>query len=89
MNLFSKYKRSIILSKFLFILFTFSYKNVRIPPTELEDILQEHPAVSEAMVFGKPDPILRELVTGVVVLEPAYQASKSLETNIVSITTNK
>jgi long-chain acyl-CoA synthetase len=38
-------------------------------PCELEEVLYEHPAVAEAAVVGKPDPIYGESVIGVVVLK--------------------
>lgn len=39
-------------------------------PTELEDIMQRHPAVQECLVYGKPDDEVQELISAVVVLKP-------------------
>ena len=47
--------------------FNFRFNNNHVSPTELEDILQRHPAVQECLVFGKPDPKVQELITAVVV----------------------
>ncbi len=49
------------------------YHNHHVSPTELEDILQEHPAVGEVMVFGRPDPHAMELVTAVVVRSKGFE----------------
>ena len=37
-------------------------------PTELEEILQTHPAVAESLVFGIKEPSVQELISAVVVL---------------------
>jgi acyl-CoA synthetase (AMP-forming)/AMP-acid ligase II len=37
-------------------------------PREVEDVLTRHPAVSEAIVFGVPDPEWGESVASVIVL---------------------
>ncbi len=42
-------------------------------PTELEAILQKHPAVKESLVFGQPDPKVQEIVTAVVVRNPGIE----------------
>jgi len=49
------------------------YCNNHIAPTELEDILQTHPAVAECLVFGMKDPKVQELVSAVVVLKSDAQ----------------
>ena len=43
------------------------YKNWHISPTEIENIVQEHPNVAESQVFGKKDPSVQELVSIAVV----------------------
>ena len=43
------------------------YKNYHISPTEIENIVQEHPNVAESQVFGKKDPYVQELVSIAVV----------------------
>ena len=49
------------------------YNNNHFAPTEIEDILQRHPCISECLVFGKPDPKVQELITAVVVKKPGYK----------------
>ena len=41
-------------------------------PREVEDILTRHPAVSEAIVFGLPDPEWGENVVSAIVLREGY-----------------
>ena len=43
------------------------YKNNHISPTEIENIVQEHPNVAESQVFGKKDPNVQELVSIAIV----------------------
>ena len=43
------------------------YKNNHISPTEIENIVQEHPHVAESQVFGKKDPNFQELVSIAIV----------------------
>ncbi len=45
----------------------FRYKANHVSPTEIENILQEHPAVKACLVFGKKDPSVQELISAVVV----------------------
>ena len=54
-----------------------------IGPFEVESALMEHPAVAEAAVIGKPDPIAGETVKAFVALKPAYEASDSLMKEIL------
>jgi acetyl-CoA synthetase len=49
-----------------------------IGPFEVESVLLEHPAVAEAGVIGKPDPVALEIVKAFVALKPGYQASDAL-----------
>jgi acetyl-CoA synthetase len=49
-----------------------------IGPFEVESVLLEHPAVAEAGVIGKPDPVALEIVKAFVALKPGYDASESL-----------
>ncbi len=44
-------------------------------PGELEEVIYEHPAVAEASVVGKPDPIYGEKVVGFVVLKHGKSAT--------------
>jgi acetyl-CoA synthetase len=47
-----------------------------IGPFEVESALLEHPAVAEAGVIGKPDPIAGEIVKAFVALKPGHLASE-------------
>ena len=44
-----------------------------IGPFEVESALMEHPAVAEAGVIGKPDPMAGEIVKAFVALKPGYE----------------
>ncbi len=50
----------------------------RIGPTEIEDCLIKHPAVSLAAVIGKPDPVRGEIVKAFIVLKRGQAASDAL-----------
>ncbi|NIR29967.1 MAG: acetate--CoA ligase [Gammaproteobacteria bacterium] len=50
-----------------------------IGPFEVESALMEHPAVAEAAVIGKPDPVTMETVKAFVLLKPGYTADEVLE----------
>jgi acyl-CoA synthetase (AMP-forming)/AMP-acid ligase II len=50
-----------------------------IGPFEVESALLEHPAVAEAGVIGKPDPVAMEIVKAFVALKPGYQANEELK----------
>lgn len=52
-------------------------------PFEVESTLIEHPAVAEAGVIGKPNPVIGELVKAFVSLKPGYQASDQLSREII------
>ena len=43
-----------------------------IGPFEVESVLMEHPAVAEAGVIGRPDPLVGEVVKAFVALKPGY-----------------
>lgn len=49
-----------------------------IGPFEVESILLEHPAVAEAGVIGKPDPVAMEIVKAFVSLKPGHVAGDAL-----------
>lgn len=51
----------------------------RVGPFEVESALVEHPAVIEAGVIGKPDPMRGEIVKAFVVLEPGTKPSETLK----------
>jgi acetyl-CoA synthetase len=44
----------------------------------------EHPAVAEAGVIGKPDPVALEIIKAFVVLKPDYEASDELNRKILA-----
>jgi acyl-coenzyme A synthetase/AMP-(fatty) acid ligase len=50
----------------------------RIGPFEVESALVEHPAVAEAAVVGKPDPLRGQIVKAFVVLAPGQTGSDAL-----------
>ena len=53
-----------------------------IGPFEVESVLMEHPAVAEAGVIGKPDPVVGEVVKAFVSLKDGHQPSESLRMDI-------
>ena len=55
-----------------------------IGPFEVESVLMEHPAVAQAGVIGKPDPIAGELVKAFVELKPGYEQSEDLRRDIIA-----
>jgi acetyl-CoA synthetase len=52
-------------------------------PFEVESVLMSHPAVSEAGVIGKPDPVIGEIVKAFVTLKPDFQASDELRLELI------
>ncbi|HAT2067347.1 TPA: acetate--CoA ligase [Legionella pneumophila] len=54
-----------------------------IGPFEVESVLMEHPAVAEAAVIGKPDPVAMELVKAFISLNPGFQESDELKLEIL------
>lgn len=50
----------------------------RVGPFEVESSLLEYPAVAEAGVIGKPDPLRGEIIKAFVVLKPAYKPTEAL-----------
>ncbi len=51
-------------------------------PFEVESVLIEHPAVAEAGVIGKPDPIAMEVVKAFVSLKEGYEPDENLRDDI-------
>ena len=49
-----------------------------IGPFEVESALMEHPAVAEAGVIGKPDPVAGNIVKAFISLKPGYVAGEPL-----------
>lgn len=54
----------------------------RVGPFEVESKLVEHPAVAEAGVIGKPDPVRGEIIKAFVSLIDGYEPTKALEEDI-------
>ncbi|HET7764210.1 MAG TPA: acetate--CoA ligase [Burkholderiales bacterium] len=54
-----------------------------IGPFEVESALMEHPAVAEAGVIGKPDPVVGEMVKAFVSLKKGYAPSEALKLEIL------
>ncbi|HRH97533.1 MAG TPA: acetate--CoA ligase [Prosthecobacter sp.] len=52
-------------------------------PFEVESALMEHPAVAEAGVIGKPDPLIGQLVKAFVVIKPGHTASDELRMELI------
>jgi acetyl-CoA synthetase len=55
-----------------------------IGPFEVESVLMEHPAVAEAGVIGKPDPVAGEIVKAFVALKPGREPSDDLRRELVA-----
>lgn len=55
-----------------------------IGPFEVENVLMTHPAVAEAGVIGKPDPVAMEIVKAFVVLKPGESSDEALRRDILA-----
>jgi acetyl-CoA synthetase len=60
-----------------------------VSPFEVESMLLEHPAVAEAGVIGKPDPIAMEVVKAFVSLNEGYEPSDQLRRELVGFSRRK
>lgn len=54
----------------------------RVGPFEVESKLIEHPAVAEAGVIGKPDPVRGEIIKAFIALRDGYEATEELKEDI-------
>ena len=54
-----------------------------IGPFEVESALMEHPAVAEAGVIGKPDPVVGEMVKAFVSLKKGFEPSEALRMELL------
>lgn len=58
-------------------------------PFEVESTLMEHPAVAEAGVIGKPDPLIGEIVKAFVALKPGISPSDELRLELIGFARKK
>ncbi len=58
-------------------------------PFEVESVLIEHPAVAEAGVIGKPDPVAMEVVKAFVALKDGYQPDEKLRRELLRFSREK
>ncbi len=54
-----------------------------IGPFEVESALMEHPAVAEAGVIGKPDPVVGEVVKAFVTLKVGFEPTEELRLELI------
>jgi acetyl-CoA synthetase len=55
-----------------------------IGPFEVESALLEHPAVVEAGVIGKPDPMIGEVVKAFIVIKPGHEPDAELRRDLLA-----
>lgn len=60
-----------------------------VSPFEVESALMEHPAVAEAGVIGKPNPMIGELVKAFVALKPGREPSEALKLELLGFARQK
>jgi acetyl-CoA synthetase len=53
-------------------------------PFEVETALMEHPAVVEAGVIGKPDPVAGEIVKAFVTIRPEFEPTEELQRELIA-----
>jgi acetyl-CoA synthetase len=58
-------------------------------PFEVESTLMEHPAVAEAGVIGKPDPLIGQIVKAFVALKPGFAPSDALRLELIGFARKK
>ena len=58
-------------------------------PFEVESALMEHPAVAEAGVIGKPDPLAMEVVKAFVALHEGYEPTPELRRELIQFSRKK
>lgn len=57
-------------------------KGYRVGPFEIENVLMEHPAVTEVAVTGVPDPKRGQAIKATIILAPGYEETKELTRDI-------
>jgi acetyl-CoA synthetase len=55
-----------------------------IGPFEVENVLDEHPAVVESGVIGKPDDVAGNIIKAFVVLKPGHDPDADLERDVLA-----
>ncbi|NWG04462.1 MAG: AMP-binding protein [Syntrophaceae bacterium] len=58
-------------------------------PSEVEQIIREHPAIQDVVVIGVPDRKWGEAIKAIVVLKESWEASSDLEKEIIDFSKNK
>ncbi|ULQ57606.1 acetate--CoA ligase [Flavihumibacter rivuli] len=58
-------------------------------PFEVESALMQHPAVAEAAIIGKPDPMIGELVKAFIVLKQGYAEDETTRMDIMGFIRRK
>lgn len=61
----------------------------RVGPYEVENVLMEHPAVTECSVLGVPDALRGQAIKAVIILSQGFEASKELEKEIKDFCNSK
>lgn len=61
----------------------------RIGPSEVENVLMEHPAVEECSIVGVPDPLRGQAIKAVITLCDGYIGSRELEKEIKDFCNDK
>ena len=58
-------------------------------PFEVESTLMQHPAVAEAAVIGKPEPIIGELIKAFVILKIGFEPNEKTKMDIMAFARKK
>jgi acetyl-CoA synthetase len=55
---------------------------VVVGPTEIEEVLRRHPAIADAGIIGKMDPMKGNILKAFISLKPGFAPSEELESEI-------